>query len=390
MGSILIVLFTGVHFFPLEDADLNFWGALYYSIRLFILEHDLPHFPVHNPLIFIYFFAPLVSISIVGTAISYLYQLTPSVFSKWKKGHVVVCGVGRTGKLVVSALVDRGIKVVGLDSDSPKKFDKFCEETKVPVITGDFLSSDLLKKAGAHGAGDIVFASSNDLLNIEGVIGAYGWLTGEQTLLSDTTIWAHVANEKLTETVRQSLNVNGKIRIRFFDTFHIAATKMVDKFFNQKKRKHIKSITILGFGKFGRDLMEVLVLDQKEGENWDFKVVDILDRGKEVASLSKELGVEHQVTFMQADILDVDLVDERSRAFFLCTDDDIRNLTTALELTNRVKGSCIYVRMAMWPLAAVKDHLSDRRGLVFVNINDLVVEGIQDIEHLSRVSTKIS
>jgi len=382
--SIVVVISIGILNFPKEDSALNLWGALYYSIRLFILEHDLPHFPRSNPLVFIYFFAPLVSLSIVGTALNYLYQLTPSIISKWKRGHVVVCGVGRTGKLIVETLSDQGIKVTGIDSDSPKHFEKFRIFNNVPVINGDFLSAEVLKRAGAKNASDIVFATSNDLLNIEGVIGAYDWLCKNKTLLSETTLWVHVSNETLTNTVKQSLQTEGKLRIRFFDTFHIAAERMVDKFFDRSVRSEIEELTILGFGKFGRDLFEVLIREKTSSEDWNIRVVDIHDRKKEVEQLALELGLVNNVKFLKADIHDLELAEDKTKAFFLCTDDDIKNLTTALTLTNKAMGSCIYVRMGMWPLAAVKEHLSENRGLVFVNINDLVVEGIKDIRRLLR------
>ena len=60
-------------------------------------------------------------------------------------------------------------------------------------------------------------------------------------------------------------------------------------------------------------------------------------------------------------------------------DDDIGNLTVALMLTSKMKGTYIYVRMTMWPIAALKDHLCYNRGLTFVNINDLVIKGIENL-----------
>ncbi|MFW5636173.1 MAG: hypothetical protein ACOC3A_05905, partial [Thermodesulfobacteriota bacterium] len=68
-ASILSVIAVGVHFFPREYPGLSFLESFYYTLRLFILEHDLPHFPESWPLIFILFFAPLLAISALGTAI---------------------------------------------------------------------------------------------------------------------------------------------------------------------------------------------------------------------------------------------------------------------------------------------------------------------------------
>jgi hypothetical protein len=51
----------------------------------------------------------------------------------------------------------------------------------------------------------------------------------------------------------------------------------------------------------------------------------------------------------------------------------------ALTLTKEVRGTHVYVRMAKWPLWAIENHLQENRGITFININDLVVEGILDL-----------
>ncbi|MCP3924979.1 MAG: hypothetical protein GY714_20570 [Desulfobacterales bacterium] len=386
-SAIMIVLIIGITYFPMEIEGLSFWGALYYTIRLFILEHDLTHFPKYQALVFIYFFAPMIALSAVGTFLTYIYKLSPELISRWKKGHVVICGVGRTGSLLVKTLSERGLKTVGIDIGPQKNFEKISLKYKIPVLKGSFLSGDVLERARAHKARDIVFASSDDLLNLEGVIGAYDWLSsGKVKPTNIVRLWAHVANEKLAETAKMSLQTNGHTKIRFFDTYHIAASRMVAKFFDVETRKGVKEITLLGFGKFGRDLMEVLIQSATPEECWNLRIVDIMDREKEVKTLARELNISDKVTFKQADVMDLEFAGDDSKAFFLCTDDDIRNLTTALMLTNKIKGHCIYVRMGMWPLAAVKDHLSDMNGIVFININDLVEEGIKNIRELHIAS----
>ena len=72
-------------------------------------------------------------------------------------------------------------------------------------------------------------------------------------------------------------------------------------------------------------------------------------------------------------------MDERDRAFFLCTDDDLGNLTGALMLARNTDATSIFVRMGVWPLSAIAEHLGEDRGVTFVNINDLVAEGIGEL-----------
>jgi hypothetical protein len=108
-------------------------------------------------------------------------------------------------------------------------------------------------------------------------------------------------------------------------------------------------------------------------------VVDRKDRGREVAELSRQLDAFDRVRFDRVDIDHLRLTDDLDKAFFVCTDDDIGNLAVALMLTKDVPGTNIFVRMSRWPMAAIADHFQERGGLRFVNINDLVREGLADL-----------
>lgn len=379
-GCILIVLILGITYFPTEDPSLDFWGAFYYSIRLFILEHDLPHFPHTPQLIFLYFFAPLVAVSALGTAITYFFRISPALRCRMFRDHVIICGVGRTGKLLAVTLKQRGVAVVGIDKNPQEKFEEWCTEHKIPIIYGSFQSQNVLERAGAARARTLIFASGDDLANLEGVVGAYDALrTNDRALGSCRLLWAHIANERLADTARMALQTQGPYSIRFFDTYRISASRMIAKYFNNGIRDGVSEITILGFGKFGRDLMEVLVRDAGPNERWTIRVVDIRDVEKEVRFLAAELGISDHVSFTQAAIQDLDLEDSEERAFFICTDDDIGNLAAALMLAGKSICTYIYVRMATWPMPAIADHLGQNHGLTFININDLVVQGVDDL-----------
>ncbi|QTA80681.1 Regulator of K+ conductance N-terminal domain-containing protein [Desulfonema limicola] len=375
--SVLIIFIIGMICFPLEYDDLSLLESFYYTLRLFILEHDVPKFPKSYFLIFIYFFAPLVSLSVLWTATMYLFRFSPLLKTRWQSNHIIVCGVGRTGKLLASTFKEKGISVVGIDSGKPESFDGWSGRQRIPMIYGDFLSWAVLKKAGASNARAIVFASGDDLLNLEGVVNAYGWLRtdrGDVRLL-----WAHISSEKLAQTARMALKTDGLVGIRFFDTYHIAAIKMIDQYFNYDMRKGVNEVTIMGFGKFGRDLTEVLIRGCQPDENFKIRIVDIKDRQKEIHELLRYTGVSRDIEFLKSNIQDLEMSDQEDKAFFLCTDDDIGNLATALMLTHNIKGTHVCVRMARWPMPAIEDHLKEKNGITFVNINDLVVEGVTDL-----------
>ncbi|MCP4695212.1 MAG: hypothetical protein GY859_44700, partial [Desulfobacterales bacterium] len=86
-----------------------------------------------------------------------------------------------------------------------------------------------------------------------------------------------------------------------------------------------------------------------------------------------------RVSFTRADIKMMEIEKTDSTAHFICTDDDIRNLAMALMLCDRMNGDNIYVRMAKWPIPAIEHHFYKTRNITFVNINDLVENGISEM-----------
>ncbi len=53
--------------------------------------------------------------------------------------------------------------------------------------------------------------------------------------------------------------------------------------------------------------------------------------------------------------------------------------TLALTLTKKMNGHHIYVRMAKWPMPAIQYLLCKDKGISFVNLNDLVEKGLEDL-----------
>jgi Trk K+ transport system NAD-binding subunit len=203
--------------------------------------------------------------------------------------------MGRTGKLFALALKEKGVSVVGVDLGQPEAFNGWSNQHRIPIIFGDFNLRSLLEKTGAARARSIIFTSGADLANLEGALNAYEWLRTDEGPIR--LIWAQIANEQLANTARASVRTSGQVGIRFFDTYRIAALKTIAKYFNRALRNEINEVNILGFGKFGHDLLDVLVNDLHTDEKFNIRVVDMQDRETPVRSLAEELGVAERVTF---------------------------------------------------------------------------------------------
>lgn len=371
------VLVIGLYFMPREYPGMGFWESLYYTMRLFVFEYDLPSFPRSRPLVFIHFAAPAITLSVVGTAVTYLLRFTPGVRARLLRDHVVICGMSKSGRLVASTLKKRGVRVAGVDHGGSQKLEEWGARHGVPILHGDFRSAQLLQRAGGRRARAVIYASGDDLANLEGAMGAYDLLRSDAGPVR--LIWTHIASEQLADKARMAIRTRGRVGIRFFDTYQLAASRMVARCFNRQSRKGIKEVTILGFGKFGHDLLQALARDLSSEERFPIKVIDREDRGGFIRSRAEELGVGDRVSFTRASIQELELVEEPDKAFFLCTDDDLGNLSAAMTLAAKLGANHIYVRMGAWPLSAVADHLGEERGVTFVNINDLMIQGIEEL-----------
>lgn len=377
---VALVLTAGLVYFPRDYPGMGFWEALYCTVQLFVFNAGADGFPKSWPLVLIYFAAPALSLSAAGTVISYLFRLTPMVRTRWLSDHVVICGLGRTGKILAEALYREGVAVVGIDRQPAEEFAEWRRKVPLPIFHGDFHRRPLLERAGAQRARALVFASGDDLANLEGAIAAYEWLPANDR--QPRLIWTHIASERLRSVTRRVVETQGRLAIRFFDTYQIAAVKMLERCFPAERRRAVREVVLIGFGKFGRDLFEHLLRDGPSDASFALRVVDIADREAAVMDLARELGAQDRVSVSRADVHELEFQDSAGRSFFLCTDDDLGNLTAAMELAAKAHTGDVFVRMAQWPLAAITDRLGEGCGVTFVNINQLVREGLAQLPGL--------
>lgn len=88
------------------------------------------------------------------------------------KGHVIVCGLGRNGRQVISKLRAYGAQVVVIEQDE-ERIIRFQEETgDALVLLGDATRDEDLEKANIHTARSLIAALSSDTDNLFVVISA--------------------------------------------------------------------------------------------------------------------------------------------------------------------------------------------------------------------------
>jgi voltage-gated potassium channel len=79
------------------------------------------------------------------------------------KGHVVVCGLGRTGKRIIDRLTDAGMTVTAIDNNETLVQD--AQNRGIIAIRGDATNDETLYKAGLDNAASIAAVTSSDAVN---------------------------------------------------------------------------------------------------------------------------------------------------------------------------------------------------------------------------------
>ncbi|NWJ95842.1 MAG: NAD-binding protein [Chloroflexi bacterium] len=88
------------------------------------------------------------------------------------KNHVILCGLGAIGYLVLRGLVERGEAVVVLETNEKKRFNNLARNLGVPVLHADMRVPESLDLVNISKARCITILTNDDLANLETALNA--------------------------------------------------------------------------------------------------------------------------------------------------------------------------------------------------------------------------
>ena len=377
---VVAALITTVSVFSIRDEapGTRWMEALYTTMRMFVFERDLEKFPSSWPLVSVHFLAPLMTFSALGMIFTYLLRSSPSLRARLMRRHAVICGLARTGKLLCASLSKLGIRTVGIENHDAEPLYDWSLDHGVIFLHRDPHSLSALQLASYKRAKSIIFSDDDDFVNLDDALRTCDFFE-QKKVPAEVLVWAHVKDNRLRENMLTALQSHPPGRIRLFDAFSIAARQMLKVHFSSDRRSGIQRITICGFGSFGRDLLEELILGWLPGEHPVLRVIDIKDVGSEMRQIETHMEQKVDLSFHCCDMRDfAEHTKTQDDVYFLCSDNDHGNLTAALSLARFATGTRIFVRMQHWPMTGVIGHFGSEIGIVFINIENLVSDGIAE------------
>lgn len=179
------------------------------------------------------------------------------------KGHMIVCGLGDTGRSIAEQLSDAGHKVVAISLDNQNVAALACERRGILVLRGSGMDSAMLRLAGIRRAANLFIACGSDAVNIEIGLRADTALKNRQRS-EPLSVWIELRSEWLYNqilTARNRVSGSGDAHFRLFNLNANAARLLLKRdSFRKAARRALETASphLLVVGQ-GQTLMEVIV-----------------------------------------------------------------------------------------------------------------------------------
>jgi Trk K+ transport system NAD-binding subunit len=148
-----------------------------YGVLSMIFLQSIFDFPSHLELQWFYFVMPLLGLGILGQGVADIGVL---LFNRQARGeawqvavaetysnHIVLVGLGHLGFRIARALHELDEAFVCIEQDPGAELMSQVQAWHVPIIQGDALKHDTLRKARLERAHTIVLATSDDVMNLQ-------------------------------------------------------------------------------------------------------------------------------------------------------------------------------------------------------------------------------
>ena len=224
----------GVHQQQLAEGKMITWAdAVYFSLRLFTFSYDLPGegtpYAASSPLLQVArFLAPAAVFyaAFKGFLFAVSQQVNVWRLRRWR-GHSVVCGAGKRGRLVALNLLAEGRQVVVVERDPANEAIGELRSAGVRVIVGSATDSVCQEQARMETAALVVALTTTEESNLEVALAASRRNNG-----LPVEIQAHASRRFAEEFERQPPfdRIRQGVHARFFDHEAAAARLLLQEF----------------------------------------------------------------------------------------------------------------------------------------------------------------
>lgn len=257
----------GLWIYDLCNGDSpDFWSVGYHTLQLFVLH--APHLDHHVPwqhnlgrwLAAVVFFWTLVR----GLLAVFRSQVR-LFMARMRRGHVIICGLGRLGMHLAQEFRRGGWSVVAIEANGQAGRIATAQDAGVSVIAGDACNHNTLSRAAIGKASKVIAVCDDEQKNVA-IAALAGRMVGgrRSSAKHDLECWMFIPDPRLRRTFQQDrlfphTGEHYSVNVRGLDFFELAARQILRK--AQLDSERIKPgdptvvhLVIVGFGSMGRYL----------------------------------------------------------------------------------------------------------------------------------------
>lgn len=349
----LATLCLGTWGFALYQPGEALVDDFYRALQLFVLESGNMAGALPWQLDIARLAAPGVT---VASAAFVLAAVSTNQFDRWRarrrRGHVVVCGLGRRGTTAALVLQRAGSSVVGIEIDGEGSGTTRCRRAGIPVVIGDARDPLVLAQAGVPRAAHLVLLTP--ILELGGAIALSAIGMAGPDRASPLVIHLEIDNPELAALVRamtMTQHHSPAWRLEELDLAGVGARAMLDSQVPWPSGADRAHVLVAGATPLGMALASQL--------RWRWRRLGGADEGL-------------TVTVAGQDALAQQLPRVPVSAAYVCIDDEAAALAAALAIVRGLPGTPVLVRIER--AVALADILRrDAPGLRTVSLDTAVL-----------------
>ncbi len=319
-------------------------SVVYLSLQLFLLQSGSVPEPVPWQLDVARFLAPATTGTAIVVALAGVFrEELAEVRLRFRKRHVVVCGLGDRGTRLVRSLLDAGYRVVAVELDPASPAVHEVRRRGALVVVGDARAGDVLRRAGVPHADYVIALAGADDTNAAVAIRAGELASGQGPAL---TCLAHVRDPELCVLLRAEELAGGhpaNYRLDFFNIYEQGARALLSDHPVVPATSSAPHLAVIGLNQLGQALVVEAARQWRAGRGAEPRRLRLTVLDPDVDRLVEQLEGHYPQLARVADVervktgfarLDGSAVTRGGpcAAVHVCIDDDSAALGVALRI----------------------------------------------------------
>ena len=343
---------------------------LYQTLQLVSMNSGLVPGPINWQLQVARFLIPALTVYTALSAIALIFSEQMQVFKLWRiKEHVIICGLGRKGALLVEQFRALDMDVVVLEQDEGNDWLEIARSLGAVVLVGEAADPDLLHQAKVDRAKYLIAVLGDDGANAEVAVRAEELMQERSTGV--LTCLIHIVDPQLYDLLREKelgdQNQSG-YRLELFNIYDRGARMMLHSG-GEPGVKHAPGsipghILVIGMGKLGEsvilhhikqwrennlsknDRLQITVIDRDA----QLKAESLCVRFPQLEQVCNIVPLQMEVNspdYLRAKFLQNPSEQNAVERVYVCLDDDSFGLQAGLSLLHQMKSHKVPIVIRM-------------------------------------------